>query len=112
MVLQPGCHPQLHAAGGTPAAAVSSRAAPRPPPLPLQPGDLLRMEGIVLDCLAFRINTPTAHTFLSMYKQALGLQPRTCALASYLAVSAPSILFVMSGSQALPPGSTAGNAGA
>lgn len=49
------------------------------------PGDLLRMEGIVLDCLAFRINTPTAHTFLSMYKQALGLQPRTCALASYLA---------------------------
>ncbi|KAL4446358.1 hypothetical protein ABPG77_003165 [Micractinium sp. CCAP 211/92] len=49
------------------------------------PGDLLRMEAIVLDCLSFRVNTPTAHTFLSMYKQALGLQPRTCALASYLA---------------------------
>lgn len=41
----------------------------------------------MLDCLSFRINTPTAHTFLSMYKQALSLQPRTCALASYLAVS-------------------------
>lgn len=49
------------------------------------PGDLLRMEAIVLDCLSFRVNTPTAHTFLSMYKQALGVQPRTCALASYLA---------------------------
>lgn len=49
------------------------------------PADLLRMEAIVLDCLSFRINTPTAHTFLSMYKQALSLQPRTCALASYLA---------------------------
>ncbi|PSC70498.1 Peptide chain release factor 1 [Micractinium conductrix] len=48
------------------------------------PGDLLRMEAIVLDCLSFRINTPTPHTFLSMYKQALALQPRTCALASYL----------------------------
>ena len=54
----------------------------------LQPGDLLRMEAIILDCLSFRINTPTAHTFLSMYKQALALQPRTCALASYLTVSA------------------------
>lgn len=61
-------------------------------PLPLQPGDLLRMEAIVLDCLSFRVNTPTAHTFLSMYKQALGLQPRTCALASYLAVSFLSAL--------------------
>jgi hypothetical protein len=46
------------------------------------------MEAIILDCLSFRINAPTTHTFLSMYKQALALQPRTCALASYLAVSA------------------------
>lgn len=44
------------------------------------------MEAIVLDCLSFRINTPTAHTFLSMFKQALALQPRACALASYLTV--------------------------
>lgn len=49
--------------------------------------DLLRMEAVVLDCLSFRVNTPTAHTFLSMYKQALGVPPRTCALACYLLVS-------------------------
>ena len=46
----------------------------------------------MLDCLSFRINTPTPHTFLSMYKQALALQPRTCALASYLVVSARGVL--------------------
>lgn len=51
-------------------------AAPREPcihshslSLLVQPGDLLRMEAVVLDVLGFRINTPTAHTFLSMYKQ-------------------------------------------
>jgi cyclin B len=43
------------------------------------------MEAVVLDCLSFRVNTPTAYTFLSMYKQALGVAPRTCALACYLA---------------------------
>jgi hypothetical protein len=46
------------------------------------------MEAVVLDCLSFRVNTPTAYTFLSMYKQALGVAPRTCALACYLAVRA------------------------
>lgn len=53
----------------------------------LQPADLLRMEGIILDCLSFRISCPTTHTFMALFKQALGLQPRTCAMASYLSVS-------------------------
>lgn len=73
------------AATPTPAHGCAHAGLPRAF-LPLQPGDLLRMEAIVLDCLSFRVNAPTAHTFLSMYKQALGLQPRTCALASYLVV--------------------------
>lgn len=48
------------------------------------PADLLRMEALVLEVLGFRVNAPTTHTFLSLFKQALRLEPRTCALACYL----------------------------
>lgn len=51
-----------------------------------QPEDLLRMEGVLLQSLDFRINAPTAYTFLSLLKQHIGLSPRVAALAVYLLV--------------------------
>ena len=53
-----------------------------------QPEDLLRMEGVLLQSLDFRINAPTAYTFLSLLKQHVGLSPRVAALAVYLLVCA------------------------
>lgn len=53
----------------------------------MQTEDLLRMEGVVLQSLDFRINTPTAYTFLCLLKQHIGLPPRVAALAVYLLVS-------------------------
>ena len=49
-------------------------------------GDLLKMEAAVLQCLSFRINAPTSHTFLSLFLQGAGLSPRAQALASYFTV--------------------------
>jgi hypothetical protein len=48
--------------------------------------DLLRMERILLDALAWRVRAPTAYTFLHLIGQALplGLQPAAAALACYL----------------------------
>lgn len=46
--------------------------------------DLLRMEGVVLDALGFRLNVPTAHEFLQLYLQGCGpVQKRTRALTAY-----------------------------
>ncbi|BDA41961.1 probable cyclin-A2 at C-terminar half [Coccomyxa sp. Obi] len=49
-----------------------------------RPEDLLRMEGVLLQSLDFRINAPTAYTFLSLLKPHIGLSPRVAALAVYL----------------------------
>ncbi|KAK9809838.1 hypothetical protein WJX72_000129 [[Myrmecia] bisecta] len=46
--------------------------------------DLLKMESLVLESLSFRINTPTSHTFLSLFKQGSTHSPRAAAMASYL----------------------------
>ncbi len=54
----------------------------------VQPEDLLRMEGLLLQSLDFRINAPTAYTFLSLLKQHIGVSPRVAALAVYLLVCA------------------------
>lgn len=43
--------------------------APLPALLPLQTQDLLRMERILLDSLAWRVKTPTTYTFLHLYTQ-------------------------------------------
>lgn len=66
-----GC---LMAASWLPAPLLTIPHEPSPLlPLPLlQPRELLRMEAAVLSALGYRINTPTTHTFLSMYKQASG----------------------------------------
>ena len=42
------------------------------------------MEGLVLQSLGFHINTPTAHTFLSLMKLGLRLGARAGATASFL----------------------------
>lgn len=66
-------------------------SAPHPLPAPtLQPDELVRTEALVLRCLAWRIQLPTAHAFLSIFKHALGMQPRTVALACYLLVGVPA----------------------
>ena len=49
-----------------------------------QQGDLLKMEGLVLQSLGFHINTPTAHTFLSLIKMGLRLGARAGATASFI----------------------------
>ena len=49
-------------------------------------GDLLKMESAVLQCLSFRINAPTSHTFLSLFLQGVTLSPKAQAVASYLTV--------------------------
>lgn len=50
-------------------------------------GDLLRMESAVLQCLSFRMNVPTSHTFLTLFLQGVTLSPKAQAVASYLTVS-------------------------
>ena len=47
------------------------------------PGDLVRMESLVLSCLKFRLACPTSHTFLSIYKGLLRLSPELHSLAAY-----------------------------
>ena len=54
-----------------------------------QSRDLLRMEGLVLQSLEFRVNTPTCYTFLSLLIQHLGMVPATAALSIYLLVHPP-----------------------
>jgi len=49
-------------------------------------GDLLKMESVVLQSLAFRINAPTSCTFLSMFQQGINLSPKAHAMASYFTV--------------------------
>lgn len=44
-------------------------SVPLPAPLPLQTQDLLRMERILLDSLAWRVKMPTTYTFLHLYTQ-------------------------------------------
>lgn len=51
------------------------------------PGDLLKMEALVLQSLGFRINCPTSHTFLSLFHQGVQSSPKCQALAAYLTVS-------------------------
>lgn len=46
----------------------------------------MRTESLVLRCLAWRIQLPTAYAFLSIYKHALDMGPKTVALACYLLV--------------------------
>lgn len=46
--------------------------------------DLVKTERLVLRCVSWRIQLPTSYTFLSIFKHALGLEPRTVALACYL----------------------------
>ena len=53
----------------------------------LQVSDLHAMEGLVLQTLDFRLNSPTAHTFLSIFSEGVGLQGRAAALASMYTVS-------------------------
>ena len=55
-----------------------------------QPGDLLKMEGLVLQSLGFHINMPTAHTFLSLLKLGLRLDARAAAAASFITARKPS----------------------
>ena len=52
-----------------------------------QVSDLHAMEGLVLQTLDFRLNSPTAHTFLSIFSEGVGLQGRAAALASMYTVS-------------------------
>ena len=44
------------------------------------------MEGLVLQSLEFRVNTPTCYTFLSLLNQHLGPSPAHVALSVYLLV--------------------------
>ena len=56
------------------------------------PGDLLKMESLVLQTLGFRINAPTSHTFLSLFQQGMQSSPKCHALAAFLTVSVPARL--------------------
>ncbi len=49
-------------------------------------GDLLKMESVVLQSLAFRINAPTSCTFLSMFQQGINLSPKAHAMATFFTV--------------------------
>ena len=51
-----------------------------------QERDLLQMERTVLNSLGFRINTPTAYTFWSVYRLGHAMHNPTASLASYLMV--------------------------
>jgi hypothetical protein len=48
------------------------------------------MESVVLDALGFRLNTPTAYSFLCLFDQGICLGPSTKALACYLVVRVQS----------------------
>jgi hypothetical protein len=61
--------------------------------LAAQQGDLLKMEGLVLQSLGFHINMPTAHTFLSLLKLGLRLDARAAAAASFITARMPSNVF-------------------
>ena len=52
----------------------------------MQCEDLVKTERLVLRCVSWRIQLPTSYTFLSIFKHALALEPRTVALACYLLV--------------------------
>ena len=49
--------------------------------------DLIRMEGLVLQSLDFRVNAPTCFTFYSVLLRHLQPAAKTAALASYILVS-------------------------
>lgn len=49
--------------------------------------DLLRMESLLLSALSFRVEAPTAHTFLSLIKGAVAMRPEVAAMGAYLIVS-------------------------
>lgn len=55
----------------------------------LQKQDLVLMESVVLSTLSFRMNLPTAFTFLSLYGQILRVPPAVRSEACYLAVCLP-----------------------
>lgn len=65
----------------------SRHVVARNPSPALQVSDLHAMEGLVLQTLDFRLNSPTAHTFLSIFSQGVGLHGRAAALASMYTVS-------------------------
>lgn len=50
------------------------------------PGDLLKMEALVLQTLGFRINAPTSCIFLSMFRQGIALSPKAHSMAAYCTV--------------------------
>ena len=52
--------------------------------------DLIRMEGLVLQSLDFRVNAPTCFTFYSVLLRHLQPAAKTAALASYILVSSSS----------------------
>ena len=65
----------------------SRHVVARNPSPALQVSDLHAMEGLVLQTLDFRLNSPTAHTFLSIFSEGVGLHGRAAALASMYTVS-------------------------
>ena len=52
----------------------------------MQMKDLVRMEGLVLQSLDFRVNAPTCFTFFSVLGRHLQPTPKMVALASYILV--------------------------
>ena len=52
----------------------------------MQMKDLVRMEGLVLQSLEFRVNAPTCFTFFSILGRHLQPTPKMVALASYILV--------------------------
>ena len=48
--------------------------------------DLVRMEGLVLQSLDFRVNAPTCFTFYSVLLRHMQPSAKTAALASYILV--------------------------
>ena len=65
---------------------LANQAAQAPGVVVAQARDLTRMEGLVLQSLEFRVNTPTCYTFLSLLNQHLGPSPAHVALSVYLLV--------------------------
>ena len=57
-------------------------------------GDLLKMESLVLQSLGFRINSPTSHTFLSLFLQGVQLTPKAEAMAAYFTVCCSPSIFM------------------
>ncbi len=70
-----------------PAWSIQAHCWPLLIPVPdLQMKDLVRMEGLVLQSLDFRVNAPTCFTFYSVLLRHLQPSPKTAALASYILV--------------------------